>query len=172
LKRFLLCTSSALCILVSTGCSSLPRFPSETSVTAVQLMGDFGVSETHTLVPRDQIISNTLRIDFKVFVTDKRVFKHYFSPAGRVFIQDHGMTAYGVFTFGRDKLSEGYVTTYTLDSGVFSFDWPSCKPREKLLVAKDRRTGELACWTNSCEHSIPGWGKAFCSIEPGNTLLK
>lgn len=151
------------------GCASYPRYPDASSVTAEQLMHDFGLAQKYEVVDLEELRGNTLRAETKVFVTDLNIQKRYFGLDGLLFFQDEGIIAYGFLPIpGRHEASEGSVNPYKMVDGVIVTS--ACREPEKILVTTERGSGEYACWISGCHDPRPSWGKWDCTIERGNTL--
>jgi len=158
-----------LLILCLEGCASYPRFPSQSSTTAEQLMRDFGLDQRHTAVDLEQLGGNTLKAENKVFITDRSIQKRYFGLDGLLFFQDDGMIAYGFIPIPvGDVASEGSVNPYKMVDGVVITS--ACQEPERILVTTERGSGEYACWIKGCHAPEPSWSKWDCTIERGNTL--
>ena len=151
------------------GCASYPRFPGESSTTAVQLMQDFGVAGRHIAVGPDLLAGNTLRCETKLFITDRTTHKRYFGNNGLLYFQRQGIVAYGFvpIPIGDDD-SKGTINPYRYIDGVFVTS--ACGEPEKLLVTTQKGSGEYTCWISGCRSPTPGWSKWDCTIESGNTL--
>jgi len=124
------------------------------------------------MVSVNALKGNTLRTDIKVFVTDRSIYKRYFSPTGRVFVQYDGLVAYGFLRLpDGNSNEEGDVGTYGTSNGLVVITSGSCES-ERLLITKRRNSGEYSCWMSSCLNPAGenSWAKWDCTIESGNTL--
>ncbi|MGZ5785226.1 MAG: hypothetical protein ACXWJM_04850 [Ramlibacter sp.] len=164
---------AALTLIALTGCASYPRYVDDNDADdAGHLMQAFGIQGQHDVIDVSALRGNTLRSEIKTFITDRSIYKRYFSPSGRVFVQDDGMVAYGFLPLPTgDSNEKGEVGTYGTSKGVIIIASGSCKT-EQLLVTRKRGSSEYACWLSSCLNPAPGrnWAKWDCTIENGNTL--